>query len=900
MKKISVILTLLILLFSIASLNSCIEKTPDYQIVVNATNNVQVTDQGFVVEADNTITIPQGEVYDKDGNYCEDFQISRVITDGSGNRKAGTLQMKHGEVYTVTYTATNGEIELTKEMKLYAYDTMLPTITLMNIQKMYSVGETVTIKVNGISNDVDYTNSTIVLKNVTANSSTPLSFTEAYSFVAENESETYKIVATLKDVNGNSQTLEYDFIIAGNFKDSDISKNEIWDFEELGYANNLKLSGESDDLVYSIETSGLPADTNSIGIGNGALKLNLKADERYVFTLVNGNEFKIEDCSAIGFRLWATEVIDIFEIYNADDNAMHDLSWKATKRGVWQNVTFDPLGAFSSEYSFDSVKIVISCEEDVTVYIDSIYYIDYVEPWRDGDIPKGELAIFDDAGYLERVSEALNIDSTTFGGSWEIVTSIPGTTDFTGGALKFISTSDASLTSDKNARDGFKFQFFDKISYDDIEGFIIRLYCVDPQGSLAINFVDQKLGETAAEWFTLQGAAGQWVNVIIPKEDVAHLIDGYKNITHINIRFIRPASSSVEGQEEYITYVDKISLYGLDYDNVDYTFTDDYDMRAVENINYTTGVRVEDENANDGWALHGTTGFHASGSGLKINFNHLDLSLYSSIYIRIRTTYNNHESSNTNAVTIYGNGTDYDLQGLKYGGFESYTTLDVLPKLLSNGETYLDYILIARTTAQGIGIYIDEIVFVEKADAPVYEDFTLNASQLQQFVGTDGYGNFEGGNISNIADGSVNVGTYQGKDNVLTFNTVAHVNEGATQNYSGGGMYIDFSEYIASGKIIVAQDFTINISIYLPSGTGHRVGAVYGDNLEFCSWKNLWKNPFDASKGAGWYTITITSAELRGLSGCADAEIKGIYLGVVPVGYTCGIESLSVTFNNAD
>jgi hypothetical protein len=138
MKKISVILTLLILLFSIASLNSCIKKTPDYQIVVNATNNVQVTDRGFVVEADNTITIPQGEVYDKDGNYCEDFQISRVVTDGNGNKKAGTLQMKHGEVYTVTYTATNGEIELTKEMKLYAYDTVLPTITLMNIQMFLS------------------------------------------------------------------------------------------------------------------------------------------------------------------------------------------------------------------------------------------------------------------------------------------------------------------------------------------------------------------------------------------------------------------------------------------------------------------------------------------------------------------------------------------------------------------------------------------------------------------------------------------------------------------------------------------------------------------------------------------------------------------------------------------
>ena len=900
MKKISVLLILLILLLSVVSLNSCFEKTPDYQIVVNETNNVKITDKGFVVEATNTVTIPQGEVYDKDGNYCSDFTVSRVITDAQGNRKAGTLQMNHGEVYTVTYTATNGDIEITEEYKLYSYDTTLPTMTLLNIQKTYNVGDTITIKVNSISSDLDNSKSTIILKNITAGTEDPLSLTEAYSFVAENESETYKIVAKLVDINGNSNTLEYNFITAGNFKDTEIDENDIWDFDELGYVNNVKLSGESDDLEFSVESENVPEDTEGLGIGSGSLKLELKADDRYVFTLVNGNGLTIQECSKIGFKLWANEVIDIFEIYNVDDNVMYDLSWKATKRGSWQFVEFDPIGTFASDYEFDSVKIVLSCEQDVTVYLDSIYYTDYEEPWRDTDIPEDELALFDDANYLNRVTESSSTDSTTFGGRWEYVTAIPGTTDFTGGALKFISTADASLTSDKNARDGFKFQLFDKLNFDEIEGIIIRLYCEDANASLAVSFVDQKLGETKSGWYTLQGAEDKWINVVITKEQLAELIDGYKNITHINFRFIRSASTSVAGQEEYITYVDKISLYGLDFDNVEYTFADDYDMRAVENVNYTTAVRAEDANAKDGWALHGVTGFSASGSGLKINFNHIDLSLYSNIYIRIRTTYNNHETSNTNAVTICGNGDNYDIHGIKFGGYESYTMLDVLPKLISNGETYLDYLLITRNTANGIGIYIDEILFVSLDDAPEYKDFTMDATQLQQFVGAGNSNVFEGGSAYNVDSGSVSVESYQGKDNVLKFTSIAHINEGETCTYSGGGLYLDFSAYLEGGRIIVAQDFTISINIYLPASTGHRVGVVYGENLEYCSWKNLWENPYDSSNGADWYTITVSSEELRALSGCSDLEIKGIYLGVVPVGYTCAIENVSVSFNSAE
>lgn len=885
MKKISIFFILFALLISVISFSSCDGNTaPEYKIVVQETAQVQITEQGFVVEAGNTFTIPQCEVYNSAGQYCEEFQVARVITDANGNRKAGTLQMKHGEVYNVVYTATNGEIELTKEMKLYCYDTVLPTLSLLNMQRMYNKGETISIKVNTISNDVDYEKSTIVLKNETTGQTTPISFKDTFTFVSENESEVYNVVADLVDVNGNKQTIKYTFLIAGNFTDTNINDYVIWDFDEAGYINNIKVAGESDDLAYSIETADIPD-----GANGGVLKLELKANERYVLTLINGNSVLVEDCSNVGFRMWANEVVDIFEIYNVEDASMYDLSWKYTHRNNWQNVEFNPLGTFAFDYSLNSIKIVLSCEEDVTIYIDSVYANEYVEPWRDEDIDSDDLAMFDDNGYYERLSEQL-IGDNTYTSTYEIVYSIPGTTDFSGGALKFTSTGDPTLYSGGFMRDGFKYQLFDKLSYTDLvgKGFLFRMYMENTQTSLSVDVYDQKLGQINLGWFTLRGSSDRWVNIIIPYEQIADKIDGCENITYLNIRIIRRTEDSEAGVTDHVTYFDKISIYDFNYDKVNYTFVEDYDTLAVENMGYCTGFRIEDDLAKDGWALYGITGLDATMSGVNIKFNHLDLSEYASIYVRLRTVKSSFDNNNVN---IGANGIH-----LKYGPYPNYEAVDILPMMLEKGITYLDSIYVGAKYCSGIGIYIDDIIFVKKEDAPVYEDFTLDASELQQFVGTTGISNYEGGNVSCVDMSTVAIGSYKGKDNILTFKTV----NCDDFNYSGGGLYIDLREYVTGGKIVVAQDFTITISIYLPASTGHRLGVVYGENLGSHSFKNNWKNPYVASQGAGWYTITITSDELRALDGCANVEMTGIYLGIVPGNYTCGIESVTFTFDQAE
>lgn len=882
MKKISIFFILFALLVSVFALNSCGETTAEYQIVVNPTAQVSITNEGFVVEAGNTFTIPQCEVYNSAGQYCEEFQVSRVITDQNGNRKAGTLQMKHGEVYNVVYTATNGEEELVKEMKLYCYDTVLPTLSLLNMQRMYNKGETINIKVNTISNDVDYEKSTIVVKNETAGTETPMTFTSTFSFVPQNESEAYKVVAELTDVNGNKNIVEYSFVIAGNFLDANIKDFDIWDFDESEYINNIKIAGESDDLEYSIETSGIPEG----GIG-GALKLHLKAHERYVLTLINGNPVTIEDCSTVGFRIWTTEVVDIFEIYNVEDASMYDLSWRATQRNKWQNVEFDPLGTFAFDYSLDSVKIVLSCETDVTVYIDSVYANAYVEPWRDEDIADGDFAVFDDDGYYERITEQLMGDNT-YTGRWEIVYDIPGTTDFTGGALKFTSDGDPTLFSGGFVRDGFKYQLFDKLSNADLvgKGFLFRMYLENTQTSLSVDVYDQKLGQIQLGWFTLRGSSDRWVNIIIPYEQIGSKIENCENITHLNIRIIRRTEDSEAGVTEHVTYFDKISIYDFDYDKFKYNFVDDYDTRAVENLGYCTGFRTEDALAKDGWALYGITGLHDVMSGLEIKFDNLELSKYSSIYIRLRTVKSRFDNDNVN---IGANGVH-----LKYGPYPDYTEVDILPMMLEKGMTHLESIYVGAKYCSEIGIYIDDIIFVKKEDAPVYEDFTLDANDLVDFVGIEGKSTYEGGNVSMVDMSTVNVGTYQGRENVLTFKSVPFENN----NYSGGGLYIDLRDLVASGKIIASQDFTITVSLYLPYGVGNRVGVVYGDNLQNHSFKNLWKNPCNA--GAGWYTFTVTSDELRALEGCSTVEMTGIYIAIHSPNFTSYIESVKFEFTKPE
>ena len=234
---------------------------------------------------------------------------------------------------------------------------------------------------------------------------------------------------------------------------------------------------------------------------------------------------------------------------------------------------------------------------------------------------------------------------------------------------------------------------------------MIRVYCVDPHATLTVNFTDKKMGESRFIWTSLGGISGEWIDVIITGDTFKNVIDGFENITHMNIRFLRNAGAAVAGQEEYISYVDKISLYGLDYNRVKYTFADDYDMRVVSGMNNGSGVRTVDPVAKDGYALKGTSVYNANESGVEISFDNLKLSSYAHIYMRIRST---------EGVSVNMNGIS-----MCYANYPEYTEVDLLPMLLEKGQTTLKTLAIGRKTFAGVQFYIDGITFVTTEEARI-------------------------------------------------------------------------------------------------------------------------------------------------------------------------------------
>ena len=154
----------------------------------------------------------------------------------------------------------------------------------------------------------------------------------------------------------------------------------------------------------------------------------------------------------------------------------------------------------------------------------------------------------------------------------------------------------------------------------------------------------------------------------------------------------------------------------------DYKFDDANDLITVGKLNISDPSITEDAAAKDGYAVLGTTTFNGSGSGLTIHFDHIDISEYLNIFVRVKTT---------NGVDISANG-----KSVKYGNYSAYTYVDILPALA--GETYLDYIQISRNSVAGINIYVDEIIFV---DEPYLKDnkveFTTIPSTSAGYTSTD-------------------------------------------------------------------------------------------------------------------------------------------------------------------
>ncbi len=153
-------------------------------------------------------------------------------------------------------------------------------------------------------------------------------------------------------------------------------------------------------------------------------------------------------------------------------------------------------------------------------------------------------------------------------------------------------------------------------------------------------------------------------------------------------------------------YVDKIEFIEKQVYNYDFSSADDNDIHAVSSYNggTVTGI-VADEAAADGFALKAVTA-HGTNVGVQIVFNDIDISKYSAITLRIRTS---HASSPQ--VSLFANGTSLNC----WKGYATYTDVDLISLMKAENIVTLSSLEIVRNSVAGIEIYIDKIELVKKA-----------------------------------------------------------------------------------------------------------------------------------------------------------------------------------------
>ncbi len=708
-KRILIALSVIAIVMTMFGVTACGGKSEAF-LTPAASASVKIDEENktMTVEAGVASSIPQAAVTDKDGNILSDYVVTRLVTKPDGTKSPATVTLSHGDELIVKYTAVKGEEKLEKTYSLKCYDTILPTLTFLNLSRTYAEGTTITIGFTDVSADLDRENSTVTLRNVTANTTENISLDAGCEFIAT--AGEYTLTAALKDLSGNENTIEKSFKVVAPFTDENVDDHCIWDFNEEGYLANVAFAADGDtaDATIVDDTDG----ENPIK----ALKISAKAGKTYNITFTKGATLRIYEQEAISFRVKSDKVIDIFEVYNADDGTMFDLSWKTG--GYDGYITaYAPISTlFNEGYELSALKVKLSTEVDTDIYIDYIGYTDPAPIFTDDDLPENMLAAFDEAGYLERISAASGKDHTTFNASWSYEAAADCPAGSTDGAIKFVSSTDPATTSDKQPRDGFTYRFNKRLKASDFKNFAFRVYCEGEFSTLSLSFSDRKKGDTVYLWVAgALGVKNEWITVRVPSDKLAETLKGCENIVSVCVRFHRPATSPT-GAVLYLDGISNIEAGYADY-NYDFGSLNDPDFYAAEAIDGGTVIgMVADGAAKDGYALKAVTALGTK-SGVKINFNDLDVSEYSEVRVRLRSA--NPSNASQTAVGIYLNGS---ASTSKYGSFGTYTTIDIKQYL---GSGKLSSIEFARQTVKGVEIYIDSITFVRPTDySQVNYDFS--------------------------------------------------------------------------------------------------------------------------------------------------------------------------------
>ena len=73
-----------------------------YSLKVNPTSSVKITEEGFIVEHGEFVTIPNAIVVNEKGEMMDGYTVTRTIKNASGNKVASSFLSNNGDKYTVT------------------------------------------------------------------------------------------------------------------------------------------------------------------------------------------------------------------------------------------------------------------------------------------------------------------------------------------------------------------------------------------------------------------------------------------------------------------------------------------------------------------------------------------------------------------------------------------------------------------------------------------------------------------------------------------------------------------------------------------------------------------------------------------------------------------------------
>ena len=681
-------------------------------------DNYDVKGHTIHVEYGDIFKVPTAFVTDISGAEY-DISVKNTFVNQQGRditKRTGMYDLENNNSYTLTYTALSDEVSI-KDLvyQVNCSDTLAPIVSLKAISQQYNVGDTFKVEISNISDasGVDESKTSTLLFN--KNTGNFVTLTNNSCVLTEKGNYVLKIHVC--DILGNEKDENYEFVVLDSYAEPGTNKS-IWGFDCIESLSNIHTKSTSDAVEKEITSE-------KVNGSDASLKLKFKDDYTFEALLTNGHPVNVNDVGSIVLKIYSTNLVDKITFINETNARKVSLDYQVLKN-EWFDLEFDPNSIFDENGTINSLTMRIWVEEEADIYIDGIYYTNYVPPWQDEDIAEGLLADFSEEGYLGRLSTVTSADYSTFGGSYYLLKE--GSSEIpegaTGGVLKFTSTTDPKNSS--VSRDGFHYDYGYKLPTENLNYLIFRLRidAVEPRYVLELSF-DTNIEKTGYTWIDIV-PTGDWQNVIVTREALYRALDKDASyITGMNVRIEKYTNQEIVCLFDTIAVISKTREQMLKDGDFDYSFSsvDDLDILAT-----TADSIAKDDEATDGYCAKTTTAYADQGSGMFIYFNDLPINAYKSINLRLKASERVYFAFNEDEVCYYS---DVDEKG-----YVIYNLIDIA-RTYSNISVISKFSMI-RNSFAGIEICVDYIELIH-SEPHNYDFSSLDDNDNDIFTATDGW-----------------------------------------------------------------------------------------------------------------------------------------------------------------